>query len=177
MTPSAVQNKYERMIHIYNLYRTARLNVLYYEESVKFWARIVLIYDIGIAITGGSSPLAFWKHSARPIAQQGWFYLTIGAATLALLKPILRFEHRLRTSAELHTHYCDLYLDLKCLIEDASAGNDLTQKVNSVFEHCRDRYKALEMNEPPARRRKIVRLEERVKKEININECWFPPEE
>jgi hypothetical protein len=176
MAAAAVQNKYERMIQTYNWYRTARLNVLYYAESLKCWTRIALAYDIAIAITGGSSPFAFWKHSPRPIAQQGWFYLTIAAAALALLKPILRLESRVRLYAELHTHYCDLYMDLKCLIEDVTVARDLTQKTNSAFEHCRSKFKELERKGADPNTNKIRRLEARVNEEININNCWFPPE-
>lgn len=171
-----VINKYERMIQIYNWYRTARLNVLYYEEALKRWAFAVRAHDIVIALSGIGSPFAFWQHSSQPLMRQAWFYLTIIAAISALLKPILRWENQLRLYAELHTHYCDLYMDLKCLVEDISADGDLTPKSNTAFEHCRTKFKDLERKEPPPNMKKIKRLEERVKLEIDVNKCWFPAE-
>lgn len=177
MSATAIQNNYERMIQIYNWYRTARLNVLYYEESLKRWGRAVRTHDALIALSGTSSPIAFWQRSNEPLLHQIWFYLTLFAAGSAVLKPVLRWENKLTLFAELHTHYCDLYMDLKCLIEDVAFAQDLNTKSNSVFEQCRNRFKEISKKEPPENKRRIRRLEEQVKKEININDYWFPPEE
>lgn len=171
-----ISNKYERMVQIYNWYRTARLNVLYYEESLRHWTWAVRGHDLLIALGGTSSPIAFWQHSSQPMAQQAWFYLTLLTAFLAILKPILRWDNQLKLYTELHTHYCDLYMDLKCLVEDITAEADLTAKANVAFEHCRTRFKELERKEPPPNNKKIRRLEGNVKTEININACWFPAE-
>lgn len=172
-----MQNKYERMIQIYNWYRTARLNVLYYEESFKLWTRAVLIHDVLIALSGASSPIAFWQRSTQPLLHQVWFYLTLFAASSAALKPILRWQNKLTLYTELHTHYCDLYIDLKCLIEDVTVAQGLNVKFNSVFEHCRIKFKELGKKEPPVDNDKVKRLEQRVIHEIYINNCWLPPEE
>ena len=170
-------NKYERMIQIYGWYKTARLNVLYYEESLKNWTRAVRIHDVIIAFSGASSPLAFWQHSDAPIQRQLWFYLTMFTAVSAILKPVLRWENHLKLFAELETHYCDLYLDMKSLIEDITAAQDLSTKHNSLFEHHRATFKALERKEPPPNKKKILRLEEIVNREIDINKRWFPMEQ
>lgn len=172
-----MQNKYERMIQIYNWYRTARLNVLYYDESLRKWSAAVRAHDVLIALSGSASPIAFWQRSAQPLLHQAWFYLTLFAAASAALKPVLRWESKLTLFTELHTHYCDLYMDLKCLIEDITVAEELTSRSNSVFEHCRTKFKELGKKEPPENRKKITRLEQQVKREININECWFPAEE
>jgi hypothetical protein len=177
MTITAVQNKYERMIQIYNWYRTARLNVLYYEESLKQWGWTVRIHDVLIALSGAGSPIAFWQRSPEPLLHQAWFYLTLFAAGSATLKPVLRWENKLTQFTELHTQYCDLYMDLKCLVEDVTAARDLNDEYNSVFEHCRTKFKELGKKEPLEDKRKIKRLEQQVIREIDINDCWLPPEE
>jgi hypothetical protein len=174
---SSISNKHERMYQIYSWYKTARLNVLYYEESLKHWKMAVRIHDIIIAIGGASSPIAFWQHSEAPLQKQVWFYLTLFAAFSALLKPIFRWENQVKLFAELETHYCDLYLDMKSLLEDIAASQDLGSKHNSLFEHHRASFKELERKEPPQNRAKTIRLEKRVNEEINIDHCWFPPEE
>lgn len=171
-----INDKAERMYQIYSWYKTARLNVLYYEESLKNWTFAVKGHDIIIALSGAASPIAFWQHSSEPIKKQVWFYLTLVAAISALLKPILRWENQLRLFAELQTHYCDLYIDLKCLCEDIVANRDLNPKSNSLFEHYRNSFKALERKEPPPNKAKTHRLEAIVNSEIDINKCWFPPE-
>jgi hypothetical protein len=170
-------NKYERMFQIYSWYKTARLNVLYYEESLRRWTRAIQWHDIVIAISGASSPIAFWARSPLPVYRQAWFYLTVFSALSALLKPILRWENRVKLFAELHTHYCDLYMDLKCLCEDIAAANELDSKSNLLFEHYRSTFKTLERKEPPINKKKAGRIQREVNEEININQCWFPPEE
>jgi len=172
-----ISNKYERTIQIHNWYRTARLNVLYYEESLKHWTWAVRGHDVLIALSGVGSPIAFWQHSDAPVQQQLWFYLTLFAAISALLKPILRWDNQVKLFAELETHYCDLYLDMKSLIEDITAEQDLSSKHNSLFEHHRTTFKMLERKEPPEDKVKIKRLEKRVKEEIDVDKYWFPPEQ
>jgi hypothetical protein len=172
-----INDKSERMYQIYSWYKTARLNVLYYEASLRKWTQAVKIHDIVIALSGAASPIAFWKHSSVPAYQQTWFYLTLFAAFSALLKPILRWENQVKLFAELETHYCDLYMDLKYLCEDIAANKDLSSKSNSLFEHYRNSFKALERKEPPPNKAKTRRIEAIVNSEIDINKCWFPPEE
>jgi hypothetical protein len=177
MKAAPMISKHERVIQIYNWYRTARLNVLYYEQSLKNWTLYVKGHDILIALSGASSPIAFWQRSSEPITRQAWFYLTLFAAASAALKPILRWENKLKLFTELHTQYCDLYMDLKYLCEDITAAQDLSTKSNSVFEHCRTRFKELQRKEPPENKRKIKKLQLKVIQEVDVNKCWFPTEE
>jgi hypothetical protein len=127
-------------------------------------------------LSGAGSPVAFWQRSAEPIQKQAWFYLTLLSGISAMLKPILRWDKKLTLFAELSTHYRDLWMDLKCLCEDMAAASDLTVKSNSLFEHHRATFKALERKEPPQDNPKVKRLEKKVKVEIDINNYWLPPE-
>ena len=177
MVGTAVSNKPERVLQIYNWLKTARLNVLYYEESLRKWAWAVRGHDGVIAFAGASSPIAFWQHSSEPIYQQAWFYITLFAGISAILKPVLRWDKQLVLFSELAGHYRTLYIDLKCLCEDMSATGDLSGKLNSEFEHYRHAFKALDQKEPPQDDAKVLKLQARVNEEININNFWFPPEE
>lgn len=171
-----VANKHERVSQIYNWYRTARLNVLYYEESLRRWTRAVQIHDVLIALSGSTSPIAFWQRSTDPLYKQFWFYLTLISGLLAILKPIIKWEKKLTLFSELHTHYCDLYMDLKILSENIAADADLSSKNDSLFQHYRDSFKGLERKEPPQDDAKVFRLQQKVNREINISKHWYPPE-
>jgi hypothetical protein len=59
MSGITVNNKSERVFQIYNWFKTARLNVLYYEESLRNWKLAVRVHDILIGLSGDSSPIAF----------------------------------------------------------------------------------------------------------------------
>jgi hypothetical protein len=65
-----IANKHERVSQIYNWFRTARLNVLYYEDSLRKWTLAIQFHDSLIALSGGTSPIAFWQRSADPIYRQ-----------------------------------------------------------------------------------------------------------
>jgi hypothetical protein len=171
-----IANKHERVSQIYNWFRTARLNVLYYEDSLQKWTLAIQFHDSLIALSGGTSPIAFWQRSADPIYRQFWFYLTLLSGLLALLKPIIRWEKKLTLFSELHTHYCDLYMDLKVLCEDIAADGDLSNKNDSLFQHYRKYFKALERREPPQDDNKVMKLQQRIRKEIDINEYRYPEE-
>lgn len=177
MSANTVLDKHERMYQIYSWYKTARMNVLYYEESLRSWTWAVRAHDILIAISGTASPIAFWQHSTRPLTRQIWFYLTLLSASSALLKPILRWENKVKLFAELQTHYRDLYMEMKCLCEDIAVAQDLSTKSNLLFEHFRSSFKALERKEPPPDYKKTLRIQQRVNEEIDINSCWFPQQD
>jgi hypothetical protein len=131
-------------------------------------------HDILVALFGASSPIAFWQHSSAILLKQGWFYLTLITAILALLKPILKWEKKVNQLTELHTRYCDLYMDLKSLCEDMAAEEDLSPSMNSSFEQYRNTLKSLQRTEPPQDDAKTKKIQERVNREIDINQCWFP---
>jgi hypothetical protein len=118
-------------------------------------------HDILIALAGASSPTAFWQHSDKPLLQQSWFYLTLVAATLSVLKPILKWEKNVALFSKLHTRYCDLYMDLKYLTEDMTAEQDVSGKTDSKFTAIRKRFKTLQKDEPPHDKGEIERFQER----------------
>ena len=170
-------NKHERALQIYDALRTARLNVLYYEESLKNWTFAIRGHDIVVALTGVSSPIAFLKHSSNPVYEQAWFYLTVAAGIAGVLKPILRWDTKVALFAELLNHYCELQLELKSLTEDISAERDVTPKINTKFEACRKTVADLQRKEPPPSRKKIKRLMLVVENEYDMSKVWLPAEE
>lgn len=172
-----IHDKLERVRQIYRWYKTARLNVLYYEESLKNWTMAVRVHDSIIAISGVSSPIAFWQHSSQPLLKQAWFYITLFACFSSVLKPVFRWEKKLTLFSELHSHYCDLFLELKCLCEDIAADKDLDPKANAHFERCRTIFRNLEQKEPPQDNKKVKRLQVEVNRQIDINKLWFPESE
>lgn len=177
MSSAIVGSKYERTLQVYNWLKTARLNVLYYEESLRKWTKAVRAHDAIIALTGVTSPIAFWQHSAAPFYRQAWFYLTVFAGLSAVLKPVFHWDKQLVLFSELKTQYSELYIELKCLSEDISAVKNIDLKAFARLERCREKFKSLSKREPPQDDPKTLRLQKRVNTEIDINDCWFPPEE
>lgn len=98
---------------VYDLYRTARLNVKYYSCRVStlqrqnFWIEIVLAATTaGSAIAG----LAFWSTGVGKII---WQALMVVSAVLAVAKPLLKLTERIQTLEELVGQYRAVEYDLK----------------------------------------------------------------
>jgi hypothetical protein len=167
-------DKRARVAQVYNLLRTARLNVLYYEESLSRWTSFIRGHDFIVAVSGGASPLAFLKRSSAPAGSQLWFYLTLVASVAGILKPILRLDKQVSLYSELVTHYRELFHELKCIADDIQSEKDFPPSMEKSFIRCRLREGDLQKKEPPPDRRKTKRLQAVVEKEYDINSLWFP---
>lgn len=97
---------------VYDLYRTAKLNVKYYTcklsrvESANFYMEVVLL------ITAPSSAIAglwFWE---TPLGQQMWKYLGIASAIIAVIKPALSLTKKIKKYEEVLSGYKGLEHDL-----------------------------------------------------------------
>lgn len=170
-------NKRERGIQVYNLLRTARLNVLYYEESLRRWTIAIRSHDIIVAVSGTASPIAFLKHSDLPVQMQSWFYLTLVAGVAGILKPVFRLDKQISLYTELVTHYRELVHDLQCVADDMAADRDYSNKLETKFLACRIAENNLQKKEPPPNRRKIKRLQAVVESEYDMTKVWLPEED
>ncbi len=75
---------------VYDLYRTARLNVCYYSTKLNRFQSYNFLIEITLAITASSSAVAalwFWEH---PVGEIVWKILGVISALLAVSKPILK---------------------------------------------------------------------------------------
>ena len=177
MPSGSVANSRERAIQVYDLLRTTRLNVLYYESSLR-WRNIwIRSHDVLVALAGVSSPIAFLKHSQEPIRSQSWFYLTLVAGIAGVLKPILRLDKQVALYAELTTHYRELFSELKCIADDISSARDYSFAFEKRFLACRSKEGDLQKKEPPPSRRKIARLQALVEKQYDMAAIWLPKED
>jgi hypothetical protein len=175
-TEELTLNKRERGIQVYNLLRTARLNVLYYEESLKNWTVAIRVHDLVVAVTSAASPLAFLKHSSEPLQKQAWFYLTLLAGLAGILKPIFRIDKEVTLYAELVTHYRELFQSLNDVVQDMSATRDFSPQLERRFQACRTKGNSLQDKEPPPKREKIRRLQAVVEGEYDMSKVWLPEE-
>ncbi len=170
-------DKRARVLQLYNLLRTSRLNVLYYEESLQRWTRLIRGHDFVVAISGAASPPAFFERSSKPTETQGWFYLTIVAGIAGLLKPILRWDKQVALYSELVTHYRELFHELKCVADDVESSREFSSETEEKFVRCRLREGDIQKKEPPPDRSKVKRLQSIVESEYRINNVWYPDDE
>jgi len=167
-------DKRARVGQVYNLMRTARLNVLYYEILLSRWTKVIRLHDVLVAAAGTASPFAFLNRSSAPFRAQAWFYITIAAGVIGVLKPILRLDRQVSLYSELVTHYRELFHDLKCIADDVESAKDFNTQMDQNFVRCRLKEGDLQKKEPPPNRRRIKKLQLAVEAEYNVENWWYP---
>lgn len=101
---------------IYDLYRDARLSVLYYSEKLNWYKGLNSFIEIVLAITTSSSAVAalwFWNTS---LGQEIWKYVLVVSAILAIIKPVIKLTEKVQQYEELLTGYRSLENDLKIIV-------------------------------------------------------------
>lgn len=100
---------------VYNEYRTARLNVLYYTGLLHrfrdrdFWIEVSLAV---VAPTSAVAGFAFWNTEWGAVV---WKVFGVGAAVIALVKPFLKLTDKIAKLEEIIAGYRALDHDLRCL--------------------------------------------------------------
>lgn len=100
---------------VYDLYRTARLNVKYYSgrlsalQRVNFWVEFILA---ATASTSAIAAFTLWETKYGALA---WRTLGALSAVLAIMKPLLKLTEKIRKLEEVITGYRVLEHDLKKL--------------------------------------------------------------
>ncbi|HYN82292.1 MAG TPA: hypothetical protein VES88_12375 [Gemmatimonadaceae bacterium] len=164
---------------VYDLYRTARLNVKYYSCRVStlqrqnFWIEFVLAATAaGSAIAG----LTFWSAGVGRII---WQMLMIIAAVLAVAKPLLKLTDRIQTLAELVGKYRAVEYDLKKIEVAIRQRRKFEPDLREMFVATLDRMAEIAKEKNGEFRvreklRKKCRLE--VEKELPASRFFIPEE-
>lgn len=151
--------------NVYDLYRTARLNVKYYSARLTYLERLNLRMELILGICAPSSVVAglfFWD---TPIGSEIWKILGIIAAVVAVSKPLLKLTGKIKQFEEIITGYQILEHDLfviKISIEEKQSYDKSLQK---EFKKALERKKVLVTKCPEHREYK--KLKNRCTLEVN----------
>ena len=161
---------------VYNLLRTARLNVKYYSARLHSLRRCNFLIEIVLAITAPSSAIAglwFWKY---PLGQLTWKYFAIIAAICAIIKPFLKLVDRLQKFEETLTGYRTLDNDLQAIIIEIKQKKTYSEKLKKEFNKAFERKKAISTKEPEINIKTKLReiCEAEVIKELPVSSFFIP---
>ena len=162
---------------VYNLYRTARLNVKYYSSKLHNVQRENFIIEVILAVTLPASAIAglwFWE---TEIGKDIWQYLLILSAILAALKPFLKLMDRIQKLEEIVSGYRSLEHDLQKLSISIKQDEKYTQKHKSKLNEALDRKGVLVQNAPKSKTDEKLRKQCRIKvsKELPSKSFYLPP--
>ncbi len=160
---------------IYDDYRTALFNELYYSERVEMLDRWRLAFDITIALLATTSPVAgwaVWKHGSYINL---WAALAGFGAIIAIIAPLLKLTDRVKSASELKTGYTLLFFDLRAITQDVLASRDLSQINLELYKAAGKRMGELtakdDSNPSSARKKELQR---RVNAQLPPSSLWMP---
>lgn len=164
--------------NVYDTLKTARLNILYYEEKLKKTERMLLGIQIILAATVPSSAISGFKIWDFGLGQYAWEILVAFSSFVAFLQPFLGLPKKVKTYSELVDGYKVLYFDLvelKQKVEDDQAYSSPHKK---LLKAARDRRKKLEVRETgiPLDKRLRKKCQEAVKLELPAKIFFIPKE-
>jgi len=161
---------------VYDLYRTARLNVKYYTcklsrvESTSFYMETILL------ITAPSSAIAglwFWE---TPVGQNIWQYLGVASAIIAVLKPSLSLTKKIKKYEEVLSGYKALEHDLHEIKELIAQKLKYDREMQNDFKKALKRKGVLVNKEPGEKidKKLIACCQKEVDSELPAEKFYVP---
>jgi len=163
-----------RVEHVYDRFRTARMNAIYYGRQLTFYRRTSICFDAIIAVSGPSAAgaWAIWK-------EEPWSYLyaVLGsiAVVLSVLKPIFGFQRSIERYSKLWARYTDITCQLESLVAEIKTRQGWTDEFNKVVEDCARRMRELSGDDDSSCNTKALeRIKKEVEDEIPADSFWMP---
>jgi hypothetical protein len=161
---------------VYDLQRTARLNVKYYTQRLSQIERDNFLLELIVAITAPSSAVAglfFWD---TEVGKDVWQYLGVLAAFFAVLKPLLKLSDKIKKFEESLTGYKTLDYDLQIIAAQIKQKKEYTQGLQKEFNRALDRKGKLAKVEPVRKENKKLKnkLQREVCSEFPSNHFYIP---
>jgi hypothetical protein len=130
--------KHNPVLDVYDLFRTARLNVKYTQAELKklqsrnFWMEVLLAVSASSTVGG----LWLWQGALGGYA---WKLVGTFAAFLAILKPILNVTEKIQRKQEMLAGYRTLDYDLHKITVLISQGQKYDGEIQGKFLEALDR--------------------------------------
>jgi hypothetical protein len=121
---------------VYDLLRTARLNVKYYSGRIGELKQRQFWLDFVLAIVAPSSAVAglwFWEY---PLGEIAWKVLAVLAAVIAVVKPLLKYGDKIQTMEEVLAGYKALDHDLYCITLEIQRKKAYTDDLQQTFREA-----------------------------------------
>jgi hypothetical protein len=163
---------------VYDLYRTAHLNVCYYSVKLNRFIWYNFLIEIILAITASSSAVAalwFWDHIVGEIV---WKFLGVISALIAVSKPIIKLTEKIRKYEEVLMGYRSLEHDLYIISVLISQNKKYNEEHRTKFMEALGKSGKLIQQSPEVKIDEKLRVECRVKTESELpSKNFYIPKE
>lgn len=166
------------LIHLYDQYRTAQYNVLYYGKKLNLTKKKSRFIDGAIALTAPGT-MGFWI----VLGEVEW---GIGAAQIlgtiaaiaAIAKTIYNISDNIQRYTRLHTTYNEITAELEQLVEKVKRDRDFTQDTRIRFDIQVKRMGTLAaLDDPEMNPAEEERCYATVNDQIPPSQFWLPSPE
>ncbi len=164
--------------NIYDLIKTARLNVLYYEHKLQSAEKTMVTMQIILAAAVPSSAIAGFEIWDFWLGKYAWEIFVSSSSLIAFIQPFLGLPKKTKKYGELVDGYKILYYDLNNIKQSIEEDKSYSTEHKSLFKAAKERRKKLEVRETGISLNKRLRkyYQEVVKKELPGENFYLPPE-
>jgi hypothetical protein len=165
----------ELLVRLYDLMRTARMSVVYYELRLKEANRWNLVFDVSAAVVATGSGITGWAIWGTEIGKFIWAGIAAVASILAILKPILGTHRKAQQFAKSDEGWHGLFLATERLISQILIDDRVSQASERRFAGLQNRYDDLSRaDEKPQRHSTRTMAQHRVNEEIPADSLRIP---
>lgn len=164
--------------NIYDLLKTARLNVLYYEYKLHSTENMMLTMQIILAAAVPSSAIAGFKIWDFGLGQYSWEIFVSFSTFVAFIQPFLGLPKKSKIYSGLVDSYKILYYDLQDIRQKIEEDKIYNTQHKKLFKAAKERRKKLEVRETGIKLNKRLqkKCQAAVKKELPGKKFYLPKE-
>lgn len=137
---------------VYDLFRTARLNVHYYEKKLTSYEFANTMFDILIAVFTPTSAVAGFFFFKDDTGKEVLGILCTVASLLAIVKPFLKLPEKIKQIESSLTTYRIMDYDLDIMRKLIRESGEYTATHKGIFDEIEKRKKDLKVNPPKIRK-------------------------
>lgn len=165
----------ETLWQVYDLYRSALLNKLYYAERLAQTRKDNKLLEIIVAIGTSTTSIGGWAVWRTHTGQYAWAIFAGIAALISVVKPFIALPAEIERYTKLYIGHTDLYYDLQSLVNEVSRRNIFTDEMSKTLHMATERYKNLATSDDPRPNEKLrCKFALEVRKQIPTKSLWRP---
>jgi hypothetical protein len=161
---------------VYDLYKTARLNVKYYAARLNSIERQNFLIELVIAIAAPTSAVTGIWLLKTDVGQELWKYLAGIAAIAAILNPLLKLSVKIKNMEQCLSGYRALEYDVEQIINKIKTDRTYSKSCKNMLDEAQKKKKVLVCNPPENKQdqKLIERLYNEVNNESPVGSFYLP---
>lgn len=164
----------QRLIDLYNTYRTAALNRRYYGAKLTHYRAWNLAFEIALAV-GTSAAIGSWAIWRGESGQNIWAVMAALSTIIAVLKPILNLSKNIERYSKLFIGHGDACYDLERIVREVSASQTFDSDSLKRYRQILERHRKLAADDDPRPSKRLLkRCFDEVNLQIPPTSLWLP---